>query len=199
MPRLTVTPTFVAAMAVIGLLAGRHARETEVVDAPEVPSLPSTPTPEEMSAWLDVVNDFDYPRYAMPWGWVLVAGVGAALIFALSIVAHELGHLVVAKLAAADVTGLTLHAAGGFVELAHDGRLSRAEFSLIVVAGPLVTAILAAAGWVLMGVEWPDGPGGIVADDLVPFLVWTNALALVVNLLPIRGLDGWLLLRGAVR
>jgi len=50
-------------------------------------------------------------------GWVVVAGVGVALVYGLSVLAHELGHLAAARLVGVEVAAIELHAAGGFVEM----------------------------------------------------------------------------------
>jgi Zn-dependent protease len=68
---------------------------------------------------------------------------------------------------------------------------------LIIAAGPLVTACLAAGAYALYRVDLPYSPLGAVADHLVNVALIVNVVGLVINLLPIRSLDGGQLLRAA--
>ena len=97
------------------------------------------------------------------------------------------------------VQSYPLHAAGGFVEFADDDRLTNRRFALIVAAGPLVTALLTAGVYLATQRDFGFSAPAIVADRLLSLALFVNAFALVVKLLPFRGLDGWHLLRSAPR
>lgn len=135
-------------------------------------------------------------------GWVLGAGFGVAVVYMLSIFLHELGHLVAARLAGVDVSAMHLHVAGGHVDIDDDDRLTAARLAAIAGAGPLVTAgLVLAAGVALTILGWPlsrspasETSAAIAIGRVLSAAFVINAIALVVNLLPIRALDGGQLL-----
>jgi Zn-dependent protease len=198
---LRVTPLFVAVATLFAWLGTRHLSTTSIVPTPPRPSGLA-----EVAVWLQ--------RYGVPEivvvraspGWVLAAGAGVALVYALSVLAHELGHLLAARVVGVKVSALQLDAAGGFVEMDDDDRLTAGKLAVIVAAGPAATlAVLVAA---VVAAHLLDAPAngapelktsaGLVLDRIVSYLVGFNAIALAVNLLPIRPLDGGQLL-GAAR
>jgi Zn-dependent protease len=126
-------------------------------------------------------------------GLIVAVGLAAAVVYTLSIVAHELGHLAAAALCRLDVRAVGLSATGGFVELA-DAEVPARSLALIAGAGPLVTALLALAASVLKAVE-PTGDAAV--DQLLTVLLSLNLAGLAVNLLPLRPLDGSHLLAAA--
>jgi Zn-dependent protease len=131
-------------------------------------------------------------------GWIIAAAVGTALVYALSILAHELGHLVAARRHGVEVTAVDLHAFGGSVEHHDDERLTAGSLAAIAGAGPLVTAALAlCAGALLSALGWPltstpdvHNGAALVAGFMLRACFVLNAVCLVVNLLPFGGLDG---------
>jgi Zn-dependent protease len=196
MPRLRVTPTFLALPLVLGIGAARDLRQQEIWPGSDLPEPPADPLdPQYPAALTEALSDWSLEATPMPWAWVLAGALGVALVYGLSILAHELGHFFAARRLGADVDAVTLHAAGGFVDIGDEASLTRGRFALIVAAGPLVTAVLAAGAFVLSGVEFAASPAGVVAERLITSAVWVNAVALAVNLLPLRGLDGWYLLK----
>jgi Zn-dependent protease len=136
-------------------------------------------------------------------GWVLAAGLGVAAVYTLSVLAHELAHLAAARLAGADVDGVFLDFAGGFVVMADDDRLTAGKLAAIAGAGPLVTACLAAVALALakLGVaSQADGhvtSAGAMVGAVVSAALVINAAGLAINLLPFRVLDGGDLLAAA--
>src|SRR3954462_5501726 len=71
-----------------------------------------------------------------------LVAVAAALLFYLSLVFHELGHAVVARLQGMEVERIDLWFFGGLAQLAREPRSPGAEFA-VAAAGPLVTLAVA--------------------------------------------------------
>jgi len=194
MPRLTVTPAFLGLALVAGILAGRNLSGQEFVrDTPEFPEV--TGDPESLLAAAEALRNVSLDPDPMPLLWVLAGALGVALVYALSIVAHELGHYLTARRLGVEVDGITLNGWGGLVELVDDARLTRGRFALIIAAGPLVTALIVASAYLLYRVETPYSPAGAAADAVIDYALIVNAAVLVFNLLPLPGLDGGQLLR----
>jgi Zn-dependent protease len=68
-------------------------------------------------------------------GWALATGLAVAAVYALSIVAHELGHLLAARRSGISVSAVVLHLFGGHVEIDDDDRLTAGRLARIVGAG----------------------------------------------------------------
>ncbi len=122
---------------------------------------------------------------------------GAALTFALlvTIVAHELGHALVALGQGATVRGITLMALGGVTEIAHRDASPSQQF-WVAVAGPLVNAFFAVMSFAIVGLVH-----GLPADVtlLVAYLGLFNLFVTGFNLLPAFPLDGGRILRALLR
>jgi Zn-dependent protease/predicted transcriptional regulator len=133
-------------------------------------------------------------RYAELSGTGAVVGaVAAAALFFASLLAHELGHAVIARREGMEIDGITLWLFGGVAKFRGDFPSAGAEFR-IAVAGPLVSlgiglACVALAAWL----QLPD-----VVDGIVGWLGVTNLILLVFNLLPALPLDGGRVLRSAL-
>jgi len=187
---LHVTQTFFAVALVLGFFAGRDVARTTLLTVPRFRSLDEALHAFEPGGPLDTVT-------GPSTGWVVVAGVGVALVYGLSVLAHELGHLAAARLVGVQVAAIELHAAGGFVEMIDDDALTAGKLATIAGAGPLVTAALTlvsglaltALGWPLTGTPIDTGADAALGRTLsAAFLI--NALGLATNLLPVRPLDG---------
>jgi Zn-dependent protease len=127
----------------------------------------------------------------------IAMGLGAALLFFACIVLHELGHAVVARRVGIPIRGITLFLFGGVAEMEAEPPSAFAEF-LMALAGPLVSAALAAVFWVAsLAVQTP----ALVTP--LQFLAAINLGVLVFNLVPAFPLDGGRVLRsilwGALR
>lgn len=114
--------------------------------------------------------------------------VTVAVLFMAALLAHELGHSLVARHYGVRVRGITLWLLGGVSEL--DGQAPHARGDLLIaLAGPLVSV---AAGALFTGLAVVSGMLG--ADALaVAALVWlalVNFVLAVFNLLPGAPLDG---------
>ncbi len=115
-------------------------------------------------------------------------GALGALLFLLSVLAHELGHSVVARANDIEVEGITLWLFGGVAQFKSDARTPGAEFC-ISAAGPAVSALISA---VSLGGSYLLTNAG--APDIYATVLWwlgvLNGLLAVFNLLPGAPLDG---------
>ncbi len=117
-----------------------------------------------------------------------VAALATTVLFALSILVHELGHAVVARGEGVGVDGVTLWMFGGVARLTSLPRTAAAE-ARIALAGPAATGLAAGLFWLLAGVtQAPDRPA--LAATMFDWLSRTNLLLLGLNLLPALPLDG---------
>lgn len=125
---------------------------------------------------------------------VFATAVLTALIFFASIVAHELGHSLVAIRRGIPVHSITLFIFGGVAELSRDSESADDEL-WIALAGPLVSAGLAAAFLLLAWV------GAGLYEPIPVALGWLGLVNLVVavfNMIPGFPLDGGRVLRALV-
>ncbi len=123
--------------------------------------------------------------------WLL--GLTGAAIFLASLLAHELGHSIVARRAGVPVAEITLWMFGGVAKMAVEPRTADDELR-IAAAGPSVSAALAATfGAAAFGLAALGTPAALVA--LVGWLGIVNAALAIFNLLPGLPLDGGRILR----
>src|SRR5206468_10405330 len=116
--------------------------------------------------------------------------VGALGLF-VSIVVHELGHAVVARLYGVKVRRITLWALGGMAEFDEMPRQRGAE-AVVAVVGPIVSVAVGVLCWGILGLL----PATAVAPRFVlSFLGGTNIYLALFNLLPAMPLDGGRVLR----
>ncbi|MEP7180392.1 MAG: site-2 protease family protein [Pseudonocardiales bacterium] len=116
-----------------------------------------------------------------------------AVLFALCVLAHELGHTAVSLALGNPVRRVVIFLLGGVSELEHDPDRPRDEV-LVAVAGPLVSLLIAGAA--AAGYQFVDGAA--LPGVLLALLIWSNIVVAVFNLLPGLPLDGGRLLRAAV-
>jgi Zn-dependent protease len=129
------------------------------------------------------------------WAYV-VTGVGAAVVFVLALLAHELSHAVVARRHGVAVDSITLWLFGGVAKLHSEATDPGSELRIAGV-GPLVSFLLGLAFWVLAAALTAAGIGGPVVVALA-WLAGINLLLAVFNVLPGAPLDGGRLLRAAL-
>lgn len=121
-------------------------------------------------------------------------GLAAALLLSVSILAHELGHAIVARRNDIAVRQIDLWLLGGVARLEHGPRRPRDELRY-ALAGPAVSAVLAAsAALALFAVDWHSS----ALHALVEYELLANASLLAFNLLPAFPLDGGGVLRAAL-
>lgn len=125
--------------------------------------------------------------------------VAATLLFFVSLVAHELGHALMARRFGIQTEGIDLWLLGGVARLSRDSKSPKEEF-FVAAAGPAVTFVVcligAGVGLLLSGrdeitdaVRLADtSTTALVA--LVGWLTLVNGMLLVFNLIPAFPLDG---------
>jgi Zn-dependent protease/CBS domain-containing protein len=124
------------------------------------------------------------------------AAVLTAILFFLSLLAHELSHSLVARAHKLPVRRITLFALGGVSLIEKEAADAKAEF-LIAIVGPITSVVIGAAMyWIAKGLggspdAGPQTPG-------VAILYWLGIVNLglgVFNMLPGFPLDGGRVLR----
>ena len=132
-----------------------------------------------------------HPGYSAVQYWALA--LLAAVVFLVSLLAHELAHAVVARRNGVQFDGITLWMLGGAARLHSEAATPAAELRIAAV-GPLTSLL---AGGVLAGVA--AGLDALHASGLVveavAWLSAINILLAVFNALPAAPLDGGRLLR----
>lgn len=119
-----------------------------------------------------------------PFDWIAVL---------LLLLVHEMGHAFLARRYRLHLLSIDLNALGGACRIAGDPTLS--EAATVAWGGVVAQALLLVAALVVRGIlHWVTG----VFDGFFDVLITTNLVLIVLNLLPIRGLDGalaWRLFR----
>jgi Zn-dependent protease len=115
-----------------------------------------------------------------------VAGaIVAVTLFFASIVAHELGHALVARRYGVNTESINLWALGGVAHLDREAPTARAD-GWIAVAGPIVSLVI---GAVLFGSAF------LLSSNVLLWVGSVNVLLAVFNMLPGAPLDGGRVLR----
>lgn len=118
---------------------------------------------------------------------------GYTVLFALCVLAHELGHTGVSLLLHHPVKRVVIFLLGGVSEIETEPDRPRDEF-LIALAGPLVSVVLTAAA----ALGYVAAPHDSMLKVLLLLLAWANGVVVVFNILPGLPLDGGRLLRSAI-
>lgn len=119
-------------------------------------------------------------------------GLAGALGLFVSILAHELGHAVVARRFDLPMRGITLFIFGGVAEMTREPPSAKAEF-FVAIAGPIVSVVIAAACYAAGVYGQPYLP--IPVAGVFWYLGMINAVVVVFNLIPAFPLDGGRVLR----
>ena len=117
----------------------------------------------------------------------LTATAGVVLFFG-SILAHELGHSLVAQREGIRVRAITLWLLGGVAEIEKEADTPGAEFR-IAAAGPAVSVALA-VGFFASGYALGEVFGPSLIATMLTWLGLINGLLAVFNLIPAAPLDG---------
>lgn len=122
-------------------------------------------------------------------------GLACALMLAVSITLHELGHALTARAFGYQTRDITLSLLGGCASIIGMPRKASQEF-LTAVAGPLVSFLIAGAGWAAaryLPIEnkwlW----------EVLAFTFWMNLMLGGFNLLPGFPMDGGRIFRSMAR
>jgi len=141
-----------------------------------------------------------YPSFFSFWSttqyWI--AGLLTTLLLFTSVLAHELGHSLVALSQGLKVRGITLLLFGGVSRIQGDATRPRNEF-LIAFAGPavsLIIGIILIMWWVVYGPEYERDV--TLFKGVIFFTGWMNILVAGFNMLPGYPMDGGRVLRSAV-
>jgi Zn-dependent protease/CBS domain-containing protein len=126
----------------------------------------------------------------------LLAGVTAAVLFLMSLLAHELAHAVMAKHHGIEVPQITLWLLGGVAELRGEPRSPGADLKIAIV-GPVTSLACAVVfGGIALLVSAAGGAALLVG--MFGYLAAVNVLLAVFNLVPAAPLDGGRVLRAAL-
>ena len=122
-------------------------------------------------------------------------GLACALVLAVSITLHELGHALTARAFGYQTRDITLSLLGGCASLIGMPRKASQEF-LTAIAGPLVSFVLAGLGWVAVRFlpienDWLFG--------VLLYVFWMNLILGAFNLLPGFPMDGGRIFRSVAR
>jgi Zn-dependent protease len=123
-----------------------------------------------------------------------IVGAIAAVLLMASLIAHELGHALLARHRGISVEGIRLWLFGGAAQMSGDLMTGKTEM-LVAAIGPAVSLLLVGgfigASWLLVLVNAP--PLVIVVAE---WLAGLNLVLLAFNLIPAFPLDGGRILRG---
>ena len=143
--------------------------------------------------WSLAANVFPSTNPGLATGTYVAMAFAAALAFFGSLLLHELGHALRARRVGVEIEGITLWLLGGVARFRGRFASAGAEFR-IAVAGPLVTAGLAAS-FIALAVLTHLSPA---IDGVFAWLGYINLLLLVFNLVPALPLDGGRIFRSAL-
>jgi Zn-dependent protease/predicted transcriptional regulator len=135
------------------------------------------------------------PRWSdsLRWGLALVT----AVLFFVSIVAHELSHALVAKARGLPVRAITLFALGGVAQIEKEAADAKTEFWMGIV-GPITSFVI---GLICLGITLALGwnPPEFPQQPLPAMLMWLGVINIglaIFNMIPGFPLDGGRVLRG---
>ena len=124
----------------------------------------------------------EFPKWNSTQLWSV--SLVTSLLFFASVLFHELSHSVVARAYKIRVISITLFVFGGMARIARDPSKAIQEFN-IAIAGPLASFTLAGAFLILERSSFNE-----MATGLATYLMRTNAMLALFNLLPGFPLDG---------
>lgn len=122
-------------------------------------------------------------------------GITAALILAISVVAHELGHSLTARAFSYQTQDITISLLGGCASLIALPKKASQEL-ITAIAGPLVSFALSAIGF--LSLNFLPIPTYWCAFAL-SYLAWMNLMLGAFNLLPGFPMDGGRIFRSVLR
>ncbi|MCW2497107.1 MAG: Zn-dependent protease-like protein [Jatrophihabitans sp.] len=127
------------------------------------------------------------------WSTAYLTAFAFTVLFALCVLAHELGHTAVSLALGSPVKRVVIFLLGGISEIEREPEQARDEL-LVAAAGPAVSGLLTGlAAWGEHALGTHTLPG-----VLATLLFWGNLSVLVFNLLPGLPLDGGRMLRAGI-
>lgn len=126
-----------------------------------------------------------YAGYSIGAYWT--AGLATAVVFFASLIAHEMGHALVARRDGVLVEGITLWLFGGVAKLRGDATSARSELR-IALAGPVVSVALAGA-YALLNAAFAATSSDLIAGVFY-WLARINLVLAAFNMVPAFPLDG---------
>ncbi|MDX2092104.1 MAG: site-2 protease family protein [Kofleriaceae bacterium] len=105
-----------------------------------------------------------------------------------SVLLHELGHAVIARLLGVHIAGIELGFFGGAAKMAGIPRRPNHEIA-IAIAGPIVSLVLAGVGL---------GLGMLFHSEMLGMIGWINLVLAGFNLIPALPMDGGRILRAVL-
>lgn len=143
-----------------------------------------------------------HPEWGLGFAWLMA--LIAAVLFFVSVLAHEIAHSLVAQAQGVPVTNITLFLFGGVSNIQREPPSPRAEF-LITIVGPITSlviggALLLIARTTFGSVASLDQPAEMLnqLSPLTTLLVWLGSINVVLgvfNMIPGFPLDGGRILR----
>ena len=144
----------------------------------------------QVGFWAQQVGVQDHPSLHHQWVPYVVGLVTAVGLF-VSVILHELGHSVVARLYGVNVRRITLWLLGGMAEFEEMPRQRGAE-AVVAIAGPLVSVAVAVAAWLVLR-ALPQS--AVPVRFVFTYLTFMNGALAVFNMIPALPLDGGRVLR----
>ncbi len=133
-----------------------------------------------------------YPGHGAGVYWLMALGSLVSLMA--SIIAHEIGHALVARHYRIPISYIVLYVFGGLARMSGPMPHPKADF-LLAIAGPAMSAVMAllfyAAGHLITMLPLP-------ATQVFLFMGYINLLLAVTNMIPALPLDGGRALRAVV-
>jgi Zn-dependent protease/CBS domain-containing protein len=129
-------------------------------------------------------------------GAYVAAGLGAGVVFLLSLLAHEVSHTIVARRNGVPVESIILWLLGGVAKMRGDASTPGAAIRIAAI-GPAVSVMLAGAFAVIALILQAVGFSGL-GPGVFWWLAVINAVLAVFNMIPAGPLDGGRVLRGVL-
>ena len=126
----------------------------------------------------------NYPDFSTSTNWILGA-LSGLMLFA-SVLAHELGHSIVAQRRGIPVKSITLFIFGGAASITKEADTPGAEFSM-AITGPATSFLLAGIFWLIYIIV---SDASQIIGAVAFYLATINAVLGVFNLVPGFPLDG---------
>jgi len=144
----------------------------------------------QVKFWAEQVGVADHPSLHAPWVPLALGLLGALGLF-VSILVHELGHSVTARLYGVKVNRITLWLLGGMAQFDEMPRQRGAE-AIVAIVGPLVSIAVGLLCWAALSML---PPGAVASAFVLSYLRSANLILAVFNMIPALPLDGGRVLR----